>query len=175
MGKPKDAIDVKLFLAVTFKNESQLLAVLQQVVHEFGEIDAQSPMFDFDFTSYYAPEMGDHLKKQFFSFDKLIRPDRLPDIKLWTNELEEQYAVDGKRQVNLDPGYLAAEKIVLATTKNFSHRLYLGKGIYGDVHFQYVNGNFRSCEWTYPDYRQPHALDFFKLTRKLLMKSLAKK
>ena len=111
------------------------------------------------------------MKKQFVSFQQLIRPEKLVDIKLWTNDVEEQFATNNKRQVNLDPGYLTTAKIVLATTKNYSHRIYLGKGIYGDIHLRYFNCKYQFFEWTYADYKQPLTIDFFNRARKLFKES----
>jgi len=86
---------------------------------------ASSAKYDFTFTDYYDDEMGENLKKQFLSFEKLIMPDQLADIKNSTNEIETKYSIEGKRTVNLDPGYLEESKLILASTKNFSHRIYL--------------------------------------------------
>lgn len=171
MGQPTILKDVKLFMATTFSNQKVYAEVRQILEEKFGQIDFQSDIFDFNFTEYYAPEMGINLRKQFVSFQPLIKPENLNEIKLWTNELEMQYSVAGKRQVNIDPGYLTAANIVLATTKNFSHRVYLGKGIYGDVHLRFRNHQFQALEWTYADYRQPLAIGFFTELRKLYSKS----
>jgi len=170
MGQPKLAAEVKLFAAVTFNSKEiyeQVKTILEQ---EFGAIDTLSAIYDFDFTQYYATEMGTDLQKQLLGFERLIRPESLPDIKLLTNEIEEKFAVANNRRVNIDPGYLTAAKVVLATTKNFDHRLYLGKGIYGDVHLRYRQNKFHFNPWTYPDYRSMLVIDFFARLRKKYMK-----
>jgi hypothetical protein len=82
----------------------------------------------------------------------LIGQDQLADIKLVTNALEQARAADGRRRVNIDPGYLLLERFVLATGKNYSHRIYLGRGIYADLTLIYRQGAFRALPWTYPDY-----------------------
>ena len=90
-----------------------------------------------------------------------------------TNELEASTAHRGRRSVNYDPGYLEAAKLVLATTKNFDHRLYLGNGIYGDVQLRFRKGAFAAMDWTYPDYQQQSVLDFFHLVRSWYLRRLA--
>ncbi len=132
---------------------------------QFGPIDLESPAFDFTFTSYYEAEMGTDLKKVFWSFERHIQPDALVDAKLFTNDVEQQFLIDGRRTVNLDPGYISHGNLVLATTKNFAHRVYLGKGIYGDVHLIYRHNAFHKMEWTYPDYQQPLVVSFFQNVR----------
>lgn len=170
MGQPKIPADVKLFVASTFINEEVAAAVDALLNQEFGPIAITSETFDFVYTKYYANEMGVGLKKKFIGFQRLIRPERLSDIKLKTNAIEAQFSVDNRRRCNLDPGYLSGAKAVLATTKNFDHRIYLGQGIYGDVHLRYRGNKFIFNDWTYPDYRQPMVLDFFYQLRVIYMK-----
>ena len=171
MGQPKIADNVKLFAAITFNNQNNYKQVKQILIKEYGQIHLESEIYDFTFTDYYAAEMDSNLKKQFVAFQPLIRPENLIEIKLWTNEVEKQFSINDKRQVNIDPGYLTNANIVLATTKNYSHRIYLGQGIYGDVHLRYIKHQFQSLEWTYPDYKQKLAIEFFTQLKKLYMAS----
>lgn len=172
MGEPNIEHDAKLFCAVTYATDSIELSVVQRLVQNFGEIDFQSDMFDFNFTNYYTPEMGRGLKKQFYSFEKLIRPEHLNSIKLTSNQIESDYLQEVSRQVNIDPGYLTPAKVVLATTKNFSHRIYLGKGIYGDLHLRYMDGKYRPVDWTYADYKTELTQNFLMNIRKILLRDL---
>jgi hypothetical protein len=139
------------------------------LVRQLGPIVLQSDPFPFDFSSYYQREMGDHLVKQFISFQGLIAMDQIGEIKRTTNHIEQQlgYVQEGilRRRVNIDPGYVAPSKLVLATTKDYDHRIYLGKGIYAEVTLRYRHGHFQPSEWTYPDYRTELALDFFTRVR----------
>ncbi len=109
-------------------------------------------------------------KIDFWSFEPLIAPDALPRIKRQTNQLERTFAwwdgQRGRRRVNLDPGYVDLAKLVLATTKDRQHRLYLGQGIYGEVTLRFTGGRFVPWEWTYPDYRTPEYLAFFDAVRR---------
>jgi hypothetical protein len=132
----------------------------------FGPIDLRSERISFDQTSYYQHEMGDELAREWVSFKQLIRQDAIADAKLTTSRLEKRVArSDGSRTVNLDPGYVVPPRLVLATMKDFAHRIYLEKGIYAEVTLIYREGEFQPLEWTYPDYRQPVALNFFTTVR----------
>jgi len=132
-------------------------------------------MLPFDHTDYYAAEMGCDLKRRIFAFQELICPSQLPDLKLWSNSIEEDWAVSGKRRVNIDVGYISLGKLVLATTKNHSHRLYLGEGIYGEVTLRFVRGHFEPWPWTYPDYASTEYRKIFGEIRELHRKKLRSK
>ena len=140
--------------------------IRDELVKVMGEIDAETEACDFAFTSYYAKEMGSDLKRLFFSFQNLIEPDAIAEIKLKTNAIEDAYAVNQKRRINLDPGFIHSAKLVLATTKNFAHRIYIRKGIYGDVQLRHMHGKWIAHDWTYPDYQTPDTLDWFTKVRK---------
>ena len=118
----------------------------------FGPVDMDGPWMDFDYTDYYTAEMGKPIYRRMMVFRDLIAQSDLARIKLQTNEIELQYARDGKRSVNIDPGYLLYERFVLATGKNYSHRIYIGHGIYADLTLIYQQGAYRPLPWTYPDY-----------------------
>ncbi len=174
MGKIKKHPPVQLFMAVTFNpqaiNES---LILERIESRFGSSDLKSETYDFDrFTDYYEKEMGQGLKKFFVAFYDLRAPEALPQIKVQTNNLEMEISKGEHRIVNIDPGYLTLSKVVLATTKDYSHRLYLGKGIFGDLHLIFVNKTFNKQPWTYPDYQQPSTIDFFLKLREVYRKKL---
>ncbi len=129
-------------------------------------MDMDSGEFPFDFTNYYSNEMGPLLLRRFGAFENLVDPQILPQLKIKANNIEDEYArKDGSRQVNLDPGYIEQAKLILATTKNFSHRVYIGSGIYGEVTLQWHRGRFIPQPHTYPDYQDPFTLDFLGRVR----------
>lgn len=161
MGEAKKPKLVKLFIGLLIAQPPLLPDLLGSLKEKFGALELTSPLLNFDFTTYYEPEMGAGLKRQFLGFQDLISPEKLPEIKLSTNALEKAWRVQGKRLFNLDPGYLTDAKIVLATTKDFSHRLYLGQGIYGEVTLLFTQGKFEPLPWTYPDYRSEQYRQFF--------------
>ncbi|MBI3328049.1 MAG: DUF4416 family protein [Nitrospinae bacterium] len=142
----------------------------------YGRIDLETAPLPFGATRYYEPEMGSQLQKILWSFETLIAPDDLARVKRETNTLERACASwDGhtwRRCVNLDPGYVDLAKLVLATTKDRQHRLYLGQGMYGEVTLRFTAGHFLPWEWTYPDYRTPAYLTFFEAVRRCYRRQL---
>lgn len=115
------------------------------------------------------------MQRKFLSFESLISPQRLAEIKSLTNELEVRFQrQESERGINIDPGYVEAGKLVLATIKNQQHRIYLGKGIYGEVTLRFRKGRFEPWEWTYPDYRSAPYLKFFNRVREIYLEQLPK-
>ncbi|HEV3343817.1 MAG TPA: DUF4416 family protein [Pirellulales bacterium] len=165
MGHGAPHPPVLLFTAVISRYDEALAWTAERSSHAWGPIAERSEAFDFTETDYYASTMGNSLKKQFLAFQRPIDPASLPHIKLQSGTWEEEYARLGRhpepRPVNLDPGYLTPAKIVLASTKDHAHRLYLGEGIYGEVTLYFRQGRWQHREWTYPDYRRPDFQDFF--------------
>ncbi len=158
MSKPNAAEMVKLMFSVFAVTAEQLNETIGELSALYGETDYLSEQVPFDYTDYYSPEMGGALVRRFLSMKKLVRPETLPDIKLATNELEQKSAVDGKRQVNIDPGYLSKAHLILATGKGYSHRPYLRDGIYADLTLIYQAKKFCALPWTYPDYADKEQL-----------------
>lgn len=173
MGKLRVYPPVKFFAAITTGSGPILFEVEKKLQEVLSEIENSSAQYNFDeFTHYYESEMGRGLNKKMIAFSRLLPAEILPDIKTATNLLEDEYLQDSSRQVNIDPGYVTAAKMVLATTKDYDHRLYLGRGIFGDVHYRFRKGHFQLMEWTYPDYRQPAIVDFFEQLRNRYMSQL---
>ena len=140
----------------------------------FGPVDLRSERIPFDQTSYYQQEMGDELVREWVSFEKLVQQDAIADAKRATNRIEARFArPDGSRTVNLDPGYIVPPRLVLATMKDFAHRIYVGKRVYAEVTLIYRDGEFQPLAWTYPDYQQPVALDFFTIVRTAYLAQLS--
>ena len=161
---------VKLFIGVLVSHSKLIPDVQQRLSDTFGSIDHRSPVIPFDFTDYYEPEMGDIIDRVFFSFERLIEADRLPEIKRQTNQLEEELAPllqSVKRPVNLDPGYIEQAKVILASTKNFYHRIYLGRGIFGEVTMHFKHNAYEFFPWTYPDYQSEAYQGFFLELRQI--------
>lgn len=167
MSIPHPPQQVKLVMSFLYKEEGNFVKAAQATEEKYGPIDLVSEPLAFDFTDYYEPEMGKDLKRRLVSFAPLILPDALVAIKLWTNELEKHLVNEkGGRKVNIDPGYLAAAKFVLATGKDYSHRIYLSQGIYGDLTLIFKKGNFQPLSWTYPDYGSSPLLGLLNLLRR---------
>ena len=159
MGKANVPRPVKLIVSAFAPAEALLQQARQRLAAAYGAVDVESELLPFAHTSYYDAEFGDPpdlggraLVRRIWSFELLIDPGALAAIKLSTNDLEQGWALDGRRRVNLDPGYVSLAKLVLATTKNHGHRIYLRDGIYAEVTLRYQDGAFSPWPWTYPDY-----------------------
>ncbi|MGA1794753.1 MAG: DUF4416 family protein [bacterium] len=160
----------KLFMGLILSQHSSLDEVAAGLADRFGPIEAESPVHPFDHTGYYCEEMGPCLKRKFVCFHSLVPADHLADIKCRTNEMEalmgEMRGERLLRRVNVDPGILTLSNVVLATTKNHAHRIYLSQGIFAEVTLIYARrAGWQPLDWTYPDYRAPLALDFFSMAR----------
>jgi hypothetical protein len=159
MGRITEHRPVLLVCAVFSRHEAALQSVRRRAEQEFGPVILESPWFDFAAAStYYARDMGEPLRKAFLAFRNLLDPARLPQIKHLTNAWESECAASGAypetRPVNIDPGYVTEAKLVLATTKDRDHRVYLGDGIYAEVTLYFHAGRWCNRPWTYPDYDQ---------------------
>jgi hypothetical protein len=154
-------------MSLLFSKEKDLTTVLERIDRRFGPIDFLSENFPFDFTTYYEKEMGKNLLRRMVGLGPLISPENLVKVKVWTDEEERKnLKVQGGRKVNIDPGYLASAKFILATGKDYSHRIYLGEGIYGDLTLLFQNGRFTPLPWTYPDYGSNPLMEVLRLIRK---------
>lgn len=164
-GAKPDVKPVKLICGVLYRKTVDPNRLDEELISRLGPIDFKSEPFPFHFTAYYENEMGRNLIKRFYAFEKLILPDNLADIKNVTILIEKNFSSEGRRTVNIDPGYLEESKLVLASTKNFSHRIYLKDGIWAEVTLRYEKGDFVTHPWTYPDYARPLTTDFLKMAR----------
>lgn len=165
MGKIKKHPPVKYFVGMLATDETSFEQVMDKISKKYGSFDLVSGTVPFDFTDYYNREMGENILRKFVSLENLLPPDILPDVKIFTNRVEEELGKfrDGElfRTVNLDPGYVSMDKMVLATTKNYRHRIYLRAGIYAEATLYWSKGTFHPFEYTYPDYRTDFYVDFF--------------
>ena len=168
MSQPVEPCPAKLIIRFLFSDPGTQIQVLNTLVSDFGPMDFLSVSGAFAYTAYYDDEMGQGIRRQTAGFLNRVAPESLPDIKLRTNEIETHLLRDGKRQVNIDPGLLSAERFVLATGKNFTHRVYLRAGIHADLTLVYQKGAYSPLPWTYPDYREPEFLHYLKVLRKKL-------
>lgn len=154
MAVPKSPPPVKLIIAVLYSDEDLLTVARNRLIEKFGPLDFTSQNFPFELTDYYVPEMGAPIVRRFWGFAQLISPDALARVKLATNALENELAVDGKRRVNLDPGYLDPDKLVLASAKYNGQKIYLADGIWADLTLHYEKGHFTAYPWSFADFRR---------------------
>ncbi|MCR4407930.1 MAG: DUF4416 family protein [Anaerolineae bacterium] len=174
MGTVKKPLPVKLIVSAFAGGEALLAEAKARLVAEFGPIDYESALLPFDHTPYYTPEFGPGLVRRIWAFEKLIEQGELAAIKRRTNDLEAEWAVGGRRRINLDPGFVAHSKMVLATTKDHAHRIYIGEGIYAEVTLYFRDGSFRAWPWTYPDYASLPYLEIFNQIRALYAAQMKK-
>jgi hypothetical protein len=149
---PQPPRPAKLVVGLILREKALFPPLVQELQDRFGAPDLVSAWMAFDYTRYYGEEMGSPLVRRMLAFRTLVAQEQLADVKLATNQVEQRYTVGGRRRCNLDPGYLLLERFVLATGKNYSHRIYVGQGIYADLTLVYCNGDFQALPWTYPDY-----------------------
>lgn len=174
MGTPQRPEPVKLIAGIMYAPSFAVEQVLERLASRFGTPGETYGPIEFSFTGYYAPEMGANLKKLYVCWGAPLERDALPGIKNWTNSIEQEFAADGRRSVNIDPGYLARDKLVLASTKDFFHRMYLGQGMYGEVTLHFRQGAFRHFSWTYPDFKEEKLQEFLVRARAALVGDLRK-
>jgi hypothetical protein len=176
MGKIEQPRPVLLIAAVTSRNADAFEWTLQQTEPHWGPIALKSPIFDFTETSFYTESMGTDLKKQFIAFENLFDSGEIASTKHISNDLEATYASTSdhaeERPVNIDPGYITEAKLVLVTTKDRDHRIYLRDGIYAEVTLHYRAKQWHSSRWTYPDYQREDFQAFFNDCRSYLRQAI---
>lgn len=167
MGIIKPTHKAHPFLAIMFVTTEHLERILMILQNRLGAYYPPGPVYPVNsFTDYYLPEFGPQLQKQFYLFKTPTSLENFHQIKVWTNQLETDHTIAGttgpKRWINLDPGYLEPSKLVLFSTKNYAHRIYIGSGIYAETTLIYEHGDFKQLPWTYPDY-------YYKPNRRYLL------
>lgn len=176
MWELKEPKPVKLIVGVLASDERCLAAAREGITAALGPADLVSEVWSFDQTDYYAAEIGPRVLRQFVSIEQLIDPGDLAQIKHRTNEIEQDLAAALEtpfpRPVNLDPGVIEPSKLILASTKNFAHRIYIGRKMYAEVTLVFDKGRWRLLPYTFPDYHRPEYLEFFSMVRSRLVQQL---
>jgi hypothetical protein len=170
MSSPRTNHPALLFTAVLFSKIVDVSDVITKLKKTLGEDLVESREVDFVWSDYYKEEMGEGLKRVFVVYKNLVQRDHIVKVKRFTDEIEKSYMLQNKRTVNIDPGLICAENIILATNKPFFHRIYLGDGVYAEVTLFFKNNTYNPIEsWTYPEYRSTPVLDFFNSARSLML------
>ncbi len=176
MWKLNEPEPAKLIVGILAPNHQCLHTAAETLTNKLGSADFTSDIWPFDQTDYYKDQTGSRILRQFLSIERLIDPGKLSKIKLQTNKLEQKLAknlgIPLPRPVNLDPGILEPAKLVLATTKNYSHRIYIGKKMYAEITLNYDKGRWKPLAHTYPDYKQECYFEFFEKVRIRLLEQL---
>ncbi|MDA3916142.1 MAG: DUF4416 family protein [Deltaproteobacteria bacterium] len=171
MSTLKNPDPAKLVVGCIMNNKADIDKLFLLLEDLLGAVDMISPWLGFAYTDYYYKEMGSPLYRKVFVFKPLIAQDELARIKEKTNGIEDEFVTDGNRAVNIDPGYLVSSRFILATGKEYSHRIYIGRKIYADLTLMYSKKKgFQTLEWTYPDYASKTMISFLsKVRNKYLM------
>jgi uncharacterized protein DUF4416 len=172
MGTAKSPAPVKLIAGLLAASDELLAEASAALIQRFGPLDASTEPAAWEVSAYYRRELGATIRRQFVSLERLVAAVELADIKHATNDLENRWRSAAGRQVNIDPGYVATTKLILASTKDAAHRVYLGRGIYAEVTLSFSNGSFRAIASTYPDYATAQACAFFNGVRATYLKQL---
>jgi hypothetical protein len=173
MAQPKEFAPVKLVCGIIYKEEALYGDVRRRLEVEWGRADGESPAFPFDLTDYYEAETGPGLVRRFLSFERLVRSESLPAAKLRTIALEEELRRErgnAGRPANIDPGYLTASALVMATAKGFAHRVPLADGIYAHLELLFTRTGTKTLDWTYPDLRRDAVRSFFRTVREIYLR-----
>ncbi len=167
--RPEEAI---IFVGSLFSSRDILASAEALLTERFGEVVLCSPVLRWDHSGYYDEELGVPIRRRFLFFGPVVDTASLPDIKRQTREIEELFSVEGRRRINLDPGYVTLAKVVLASRKNYSHRIKIGTGVFAELELFYRDGRFNMMPYTYSDYRDEGVLRIFTRARGFLKKSL---
>lgn len=171
MGEIKDAPNAHPFFALMYTSDDLYEKVLRNIKERFGEILGFGPIYRvLDFTDYYVREFGEGALKQMFVFRSPVELENFYKVKIRSNSLEETFRKNNLRCVNIDPGFLDVSKLVLYSTKHYSHRVYVGNGIFGEVSLIYKQEKFEVMPWTYPDYYWEKNMDFLLKSRKEIVR-----
>ncbi|HEY1407116.1 MAG TPA: DUF4416 family protein [Spirochaetota bacterium] len=166
MAEPIIPVKAKLFIGVISGDERLVHLAGEKFARRYGRVDLSTARIPFTHTDYYN-KLGANLYRVFFSFEKMIRREDIVAIKLHTNALEIALSGKGERKINIDPGYLTLSNVFLASCKEYFHRTYLGKGIYLENEYKYIERSYRFWDWTYPDYKKKEYLDYFHNLRQI--------
>lgn len=175
MAEPKPFSPAKLIAGIISSKEIYFEKAEEELKSLFGLIDLKSPLFPFDLTNYYEEQMGINLRRMFLSFAELVPPEKLSAMKIQTNALEQKIRQDlgeNFRVVNIDPGILTASALIMATAKDFSHRIPLAQGVYAHLEFLFTKTALKTLDWTYPDFKSEGYQKFFLDVRRIYLDQL---
>ena len=172
MGTAKSFRNEKLIVPLLLSEDADASDLFERLEAAFGTVDHRSDEILFTYTDYYAEEMGPRLRRIICSFEKLVDPATLPEIKEISNRVENAHRSGSFRRVNLDPGLITLERLVLASTKDNGRRIPLREGIYAEITLVYHHGEYHATDWTYPDYRSEAYLREFEIIRAIYKQQL---
>ncbi|HAF07393.1 MAG: DUF4416 family protein [bacterium] len=158
-----------LFCGLLYSDRNIRYKVLSEIRDAFGEIRSFSKTLEFSkFSHYYDNEIGENITREWISFEETVSLESLFEKKRISIDIENRFKISGNRKINIDPGVITLNSVQLLTTKNYSHRVYLGEGIFCEVTFIFTKNGIKYLEWTYPDYKSDEAKNFFLKEREFL-------
>ncbi|MCX7958417.1 MAG: DUF4416 family protein [Deltaproteobacteria bacterium] len=172
MGEIKFPPDVLLLVSILYSQDKMLDNAVKALEKEFGNGILLDYKGIFNKSDYYNDELGIPIYRRFWRADKLFKRDMLDNVKIRTNKIETVFSEQNKRKFNLDPGFLSAENFILATTKNYTHRIYLKNGIYADLTLIFREKEFKPLDWTYPDYAEREIRELLRREREEYLRRL---
>ena len=164
MAQPKKIPKAKLVMAIMYSDRNILKQAMQMLNDDFGKVEFESPSFDFNFTDYYEKEFGKDLKKLFIIFKEPVKREELVTIRIYTQEIEDKLKKEEQRTINIDPGYLTKDNLIVASLKEQPYKIYLGKGVFAHMIFMFKKDDVTSFKHTFPDYQDNK--DFFLKARR---------
>ena len=173
MLQTQSPLPVNFICGFIYNKEDIYIRTKDILKKKFGRIDYESEKINFDFTNYYDSEIGKPLFRKFVSFEKLKNPGDFSKTKLFCIKIEKKFSLNLKRKINIDPGYINEAKLILTTTKDYSHRIYIGRGIYAEVTLIFKDNKFCELQSTFPDYRTQLYKGIFLSIRKLYREKIA--
>ncbi|TNF31822.1 MAG: DUF4416 family protein [Deltaproteobacteria bacterium] len=161
--------DGLLFFALLYRSDLKTHDELKREIQkDWGDISDEFNPSHFPMKEYYAKEMGTPLERSFLVIKGKFPRETLIQAKTWSMIKEEKYLIDGGRSINIDPGLICLEQMLLISTKPYSHRIYLSDNLYAELTYQFSAGQFQPLPWTYPDYVHDEARAFFTRSRQNL-------
>jgi hypothetical protein len=168
MGTPSLPEPAILFTGLLYQKAANVDSARDILKRPFGDVFLETPPLPWDYSDYYTEELGSPIARVFLFFRNPFNQESLPETKLITNNVENQLSAGKRRNINIDPGYLTLSKVVLASTKNYAHRIYIGRGIYAETTLVFRDGCYRPHLFTYRDYASETYREIFAGARKFL-------
>jgi len=158
----------RLIVSIIYNSMDGLSDALKLLEKQFGRVQCETIEISYA-SKDYTEEMGERLQRRFYSFEKMVERDRLPEIKALCHKIEKQFGDLVRdyafRTVNIDPGILTPDNVVMASHREFNHRIYLGEGVFGELTLVYSRGRFVRLAWTPAEFCEGEAIDFFLRVR----------
>ncbi len=172
MSRRKTPPPAGLLISVIYREEEDFERTFRKISDQIGKIGFGSGPFPFDRTEYYAKEMGAPLFRRFLLLADVVGRDELVQAKIAAESIEDEFRQNGNRTVNIDPGLLSEESVVLATGKAYSHRIYLRDGVFADLTLVFEKGEYRPLPWTYPDLASPEIRTYLTMLRTIIREEI---